>query len=80
MPIEWVRIKDILGKTYTYSIKHRPNADSIRITEDKITIALKRGDDGVPTHLVFLKSNIVHYEYTSEHLQKQRSKAGRFKF
>jgi hypothetical protein len=79
MPVEWVRMKDILGKTYTYSIKNRANAESIRITEDKITVGLKRGDDGIPTHMVFLKSNLIFYEYTSDHLQKQKSKSGRFR-
>jgi hypothetical protein len=78
MPVEWVRLKDILGKTYTYSIKTRANAESIRITEDKITVGLKRGEDGIPTHMVFLKANLIFYEYTSDHLQKQRSKSGRF--
>lgn len=48
MTVEWVKIKDILGKIYTYSINGRPNAESIRISEDKITIELKRGEDSMP--------------------------------
>jgi|LDZS01.1.fsa_nt_gi hypothetical protein len=71
MTVEWVKIKDILGKIYTYSINGRPNAESIRISEDKITIELKRGEDSIPAHRIFLKSNIIYYEYTSDHLQKK---------
>lgn len=71
MPVEWVRIKDIQGKNYTYSVKGRPNANSIRISENKIIIGLKRGEDGLPTHRVFLKSSLIYYEYTSDHLQKK---------
>lgn len=71
MTVEWVRIKDILGKTYTYNISGRTNSESIRISEEKITISLKRGEDGLPTHRVFLKSNLIYYEYTSDHLQKK---------
>ncbi|MCK9151183.1 hypothetical protein [Methanobacterium alcaliphilum] len=71
MTVEWVRIKDIQGKSYTYSTKRRPNAEEIRITEEKITISLKRGEDGIPTHRVFLKSSLIYYEYTSDHLQKK---------
>ena len=56
MTVEWVKIKDILGKNYTYSIKGRPNAESIRISENKITIGLKRGEDNLPAHRIFLKN------------------------
>ena len=71
MTVDWVRIKDISGKNYTYSINGRPNAEAIRISEHKITISLKRGEDGLPTHRVFLKTNLIYYEYTSDHLQKK---------
>jgi hypothetical protein len=70
MTIKWVKIKDLQGKTYSYSIKDF-NVDSIRISENKITISLKRREDGIPTHRVFLKSSLIYYEYTSDHLQKK---------
>ncbi|MDP3485256.1 MAG: hypothetical protein Q8S06_07085 [Methanobacteriaceae archaeon] len=76
MTVEWVKIKDILGKNYTYNIKGRPNAESIRISANKITIGLKRGEDNLPAQRIFLKNNLIYYEYTSDHLQK-KAKYGR---
>jgi hypothetical protein len=71
MTVKWVKIKDLQGKNYIYSIKDS-NVDSIRISENKITISLKRGEDIDPTHRVFLKSSLIYYEYTSDHLQKKK--------
>ncbi|MBU4535712.1 MAG: hypothetical protein KKF16_07800 [Euryarchaeota archaeon] len=72
MSVLWVTIKDIAGKTYKYSTAGRKNASSIIITEDKITIGLEREEDKIPTSKVFLKSNLIFYEYTSDHLQQKR--------
>ncbi|GAB6055918.1 hypothetical protein JCM15415_12340 [Methanobacterium movens] len=73
MSVLWVTMKDIAGKTYKYSTAGRKNAYSIVITEDKITIGLERGEDKIPTSKVFLKSNLIFYEYTSDHLQQKRT-------
>ncbi|MEW6010279.1 hypothetical protein HYG87_08400 [Methanobacterium alkalithermotolerans] len=72
MGVLWVTMKDITGKSYKYSTAGRKNALSIVITEDKITIGLERGEDKIPTSKVFLKSNLIFYEYTSDHLQQKR--------
>ncbi|MGB9838374.1 hypothetical protein [Methanothermobacter sp.] len=69
MAVDWIRIRDILGAEHTYTTGPRGNAIDIRVSERKITVTYLR--NGNPAQRIFLKSNIVYYEYSSEHLRKK---------
>lgn len=69
MPIDWIKIKDICGDDHFYRVGPRGNAIDIRVSERKITVT-SIGEDG-PFQRIFLKSNIIYYEYTSEHLRRK---------
>jgi len=71
MAVDWIRIRDLVGDEHTYSTGPRGNAVEIRVSERKITVTYLQDDE--PVQRVFIKSNIVYYDYSSEHLRKKYS-------
>ncbi|MEJ8542987.1 hypothetical protein U2150_05730 [Methanothermobacter wolfeii] len=69
MAVDWIRIKDLGGGEHAYRTGVGGNALDIRVSERKITVTFLIDEN--PVQRVFLKSNLIYYDYTSEHLRKK---------